>query len=198
MLTENEGKKAVQLARNTIDIYLGSGKIIDESKMDLPPIFNEKRGVFVTLTKNGMLRGCIGHPYPESPLKYAIIDSAIAAAIKDPRFPPLTIEELKHVEIEVTILTEPKKIKAAPKDIPSLIEIGKHGLIVKKGYRQGLLLPQVAPENNMDEIDFLSHTCLKAGLDPDAWLTGAEVYSFEGQIFSETEPNGEVIEKRFQ
>ena len=69
---------------------------------------------------------------------------------------------------------------------------------MKKGYRQGLLLPQVAPENDMDEIDFLSHTCLKAGLEPNAWHTGADVYSFEGQIFSETEPNGEVMEKHFE
>lgn len=198
MLTAIEGKIAVQLARDTIKTYFLTGNIMDGSETELPPIFNEKRGVFVTLEENGMLRGCIGHPYPESMLKYAITDSAISAAFRDPRFPPLNIGELDKVEIEVTILTPPERIKATPKDIPSRIEIGRHGLIVKKGYHQGLLLPQVAPENDMDEIDFLSHTCLKAGLEPDAWLMGAEVYSFEGQIFSETEPNGEVIVKNFK
>lgn len=198
MLTATEGKMAVQLARNTIKTYFLTGKMMDGSEAELPPIFNEKRGVFITLTENGMLRGCIGHPYPESTLKYAITDSAISAAFRDPRFPPLHIDELDKVEVEVTVLTPPERIKVAPGDIPSRIEIGRHGLIVKKGYRQGLLLPQVAPENDMDEIDFLSHTCLKAGLEPDAWLTGADVYSFEGQIFSETEPNGEVMEKHFE
>lgn len=198
MLTAIEGKIAVQLARDTIKTYFLTGNIMDGSETELPPIFNEKRGVFVTLTENGMLRGCIGHPYPESMLKYAITDSAISAAFRDPRFPPLNIGELDKVEVEVTILTPPERINATPKDIPSRIEIGRHGLIVKKGYHQGLLLPQVAPENDMNEIDFLSHTCLKAGLEPDAWLMGAEVYSFEGQIFSETEPNGEVAVKNFK
>ncbi len=198
MLTAIEGKIAVQLARDTIKTYFLTGNIMDGSETELPPIFNEKRGVFVTLTENGMLRGCIGHPYPESMLKYAITDSAISAAFRDPRFPPLNIGELDKVEVEVTILTPPERINATPKDIPSRIEIGRHGLIVKKGYHQGLLLPQVAPENDMNEIDFLSHTCLKAGLEPDAWLMGAEVYSFEGQIFSETEPNGEVTVKNFK
>ncbi|WP_298685859.1 TIGR00296 family protein [uncultured Methanomethylovorans sp.] len=198
MLTATEGKIAVQLARNTIKTYFLTGTMMDGSETELPKVFDEKRGVFVTLTENGMLRGCIGHPYPESTLKYAITDSAISAAFRDPRFPPLHIDELDKVEVEVTVLTPPERIKAAPKDLPSKIEVGRHGLIVKKGYRQGLLLPQVAPENDMDEIEFLGHTCLKAGLEPDAWLTGAEVYSFEGQIFSETEPNGEVIEKNFK
>lgn len=197
ILTENEGKIAVKLARDTIETYLKSGRTIDGSETVLPSVFNENRGVFVTLTKDELLRGCIGHPYPDSPLKYAITDSAISAAFRDPRFPPLHTDEMKRIVVEVTILTPPKRIEASPKELPSKIEIGRHGLIVKKGSHQGLLLPQVAPENDMDEIDFLSHTCLKAGLEYDAWLTGAEVYSFEGQIFAEKEPNGEVVEKHF-
>jgi uncharacterized protein len=198
MLTESEGIIAVQLARNTIEAYLRTGKMTDGSEMELPPIFDEKRGVFVTLTKDELLRGCIGHPYPDSPLKYAITDSAISAALRDPRFPPVRSDEMKRVVVEVTVLTPPERIEALPKDLPGKIEIGRHGLIVKKGYRQGLLLPQVAPENDMDEIDFLSHTCLKAGLEHDAWLTGAEVYCFEGQIFAEIEPKGDIIEKQFE
>ncbi|MDQ1275993.1 MAG: uncharacterized protein QG610_1568 [Euryarchaeota archaeon] len=199
MLTETEGRAAVKLARKTIEMFLSEGRLPGsrESGADLPPVFGENRGVFVTLTEQGLLRGCIGHPYPDSTLKDAILDSAISAATRDPRFPPVEKDELKNIVVEVTILTQPEKINAPPKELPDKVEIGKHGLIVKQGYCQGLLLPQVAPENNMDSIDFLSHTCMKAGLSPDAWVKGAEVYCFEGQIFKEKEPEGEVIEEKF-
>ena len=199
MLTETEGRAAVKLARKTIEIFLSKGKSPrpDASGVELSPVFEEYRGVFVTLTEGGLLRGCIGHPYPDSTLKEAILDSAISAATRDPRFPPVEEEELKNIVVEVTILTQPEKINASPKELPDKVEIGKHGLIVKQGYCQGLLLPQVAPENDMDSIDFLSHTCMKAGLSPDAWVKGAEVYCFEGQIFKEKEPDGEVIEEKF-
>lgn len=186
MLTLEEGKCAVKLARSAIENYLKEGKII-EPRADLPRVFSEKRGVFVTLNKNKELRGCIGYPYPSIPLKNAIIDSAISAATRDPRFPSVTKSELKNISLEVTVLTPPELIKCKPKEIPNNIKIGKHGLIVKKGLYQGLLLPQVAVEHGFDEMDFLSHTCMKAGLLPDAWLEGVEVYCFEGQIFEETE-----------
>jgi uncharacterized protein len=199
MLTESEGRAAVKLARKTIETFLSEGRLpsSQESGAGLQPVFGEYRGVFVTLTEQGLLRGCIGHPYPDSTLKGAILDSAISAATRDPRFPPVEEDELKNIAVEVTILTQPEKINASPKELPDKVEIGKHGLIVKQGYCQGLLLPQVAPENNMDSIDFLSHTCMKAGLSPDAWVKGAEVYCFEGQIFKEKEPEGEVIEEKF-
>jgi uncharacterized protein (TIGR00296 family) len=199
MLTETEGRAAVKLARKTIESLLSGGEFPKSQDLgiDLSPVFEEYRGVFVTLTEEGLLRGCIGHPYPDSTLEEAIMDSAISAATRDPRFPPVEEEELKNIVVEVTVLTQPEKINAAPKDLPDKVVIGKHGLIVKQGYYQGLLLPQVAPENNMDSIDFLSHTCMKAGLSPDAWVKGAEVYCFEGQIFKEKEPNGEVIEEKF-
>lgn len=199
MLTETEGRAAVKLARKTIETFLSKGRIpgLQEAGIELTPVFGENRGVFVTLTEEGLLRGCIGHPYPDSIMKEAIQDSAISAATRDPRFPPVEEEEMAIIVVEVTILTQPEKINVPPKDLPDNVEIGKHGLIVKQGYYQGLLLPQVAPENNMDPIDFLSHTCMKAGLSPDAWLRGAEVYRFEGQIFKEEEPGGEVIEEKF-
>jgi uncharacterized protein (TIGR00296 family) len=199
MLTETEGRAAVKLARKTIESFLSGGEFPKSQDLgiDLSLVFEEYRGVFVTLTEGGLLRGCIGHPYPDSTLEEAIMDSAISAATRDPRFPPVEEEELKNIVVEVTVLTQPEKINAAPKDLPDKVVIGKHGLIVKQGYYQGLLLPQVAPENNMDSIDFLSHTCMKAGLSPDAWVKGAEVYCFEGQIFKEKEPDGEVIEEKF-
>lgn len=197
MLTGIEGRAAVKLARKTIELFLSEERLPkpQELGLELSPVFGEKRGVFVTLTENGLLRGCIGHPFPDSTLEDAIMDSAISAATRDPRFPPVGKDELNYLIVEVTILTPPEKINAPPEELPERIEIGKHGLIVKQGYCQGLLLPQVAPEHNMDSIEFLGHTCLKAGLSPDAWLKGAEVSCFEGQIFKEKEPQGEVIEE---
>ncbi len=199
MLTDIEGRAAVKLARKTIESFLSEERLPEPQELgfELSTIFEEKRGVFVTLTENGLLRGCIGHPLPDSTLEDAIMDSAISAAVRDPRFPPVGEDELKDIVVEVTILTQPEKINARPEELPDRIEIGKHGLIVKQGYCQGLLLPQVAPENEMDSIEFLGHTCLKAGLSPDAWLKGAEVSCFEGQIFKEKEPRGEVIEEKF-
>jgi uncharacterized protein len=197
MLTDVEGRAAVKLARKTIESFLSEERLPEpqELSFELSPVFGEKRGVFVTLTENGLLRGCIGHPFPDSTLEDAIVDSAISAATRDPRFPPVGEDELDDLVVEVTILTPPEKINAPAEELPERIEIGKHGLIVKQGYCQGLLLPQVAPEHNMDSIEFLGHTCLKAGLSSDAWLKGAEVSCFEGQIFKEKEPQGEVIEE---
>ncbi len=197
MLTYTEGVAAVKLARKTIELFLSEERFPEphELGLDLPPIFGEKRGVFVTLTENELLRGCIGHPFPDSTLEDAIMDSAISAATRDPRFLPVGEDELDHLVIEVTILTLPEKINAPAEELPERIKIGKHGLIVKQGYCQGLLLPQVAPEHDMDSIEFLNHTCLKAGLSPDAWLKGAEVSCFEGQIFKEKESNGEIVEE---
>ncbi|MDR7664340.1 TIGR00296 family protein [Methanosarcina sp. Z-7115] len=199
MLTDIEGRTAVKLARKTIESFLSEERLSEPQELgfELSPVFGEKRGVFVTLTENGLLRGCIGHPFPDSILEEAIMDSAISAATRDPRFPPVGEDELDDIVVEVTVLTPPEKINAPPKELPNHVEIGRHGLIVKQGYCQGLLLPQVAPENNMDSIDFLNHTCLKAGLSPDAWLKGAEVSCFEGQIFKEKEPQGEVFEEKF-
>ncbi|HIE30775.1 MAG TPA: TIGR00296 family protein [Methanosarcinales archaeon] len=192
MLTMEEGTIAVRLARSAIVARL-SGESMEIG--GLPGIFEEKRGVFVTLHKNHDLRGCIGYPEPAMALSDAISDSAVSAALRDPRFPAVRSDEIAHIVIEVTVLTPPAKINANPQDLPKHIKIGKHGLIVRKGLYQGLLLPQVAEEWGFDAEEFLSQTCIKAGLFPDAWLTGAEVFSFEGQIFTETEPGGEVVER---
>ncbi len=191
LLSKSDGEKAVKLARKAIEVYLDTRKIIQDR---LDGVFAEKRGVFTTLTKHGELRGCIGFPYPMKRLDVAIIESAIAAAIDDPRFPPVRLSEMNEIIVEVTILTPPEKIDAKPKDLPNYVEIGRHGLIVKMGPFSGLLLPQVAVEYNFDPEEFLSQTCMKAGLPPDCWLTGAEIYRFEGQVFKEKEPRGEVIE----
>ncbi len=196
MLTKSEGEMAVRLARRAIQECLDNRKKIRPD--NLPPVFREKRGVFVTLNKRSEteeLRGCIGRPYPVMPLGEAIIASAANAALEDPRFDPVKKEELNDIVIEVTVLTVPKLIKAKSGDIPENIVVGRDGLIVATDRSQGLLLPQVAVEHGFDAVEFLSQTCMKAGLMPDAWLTGAKVYSFEGQIFEELEPGGEIREK---
>ncbi len=192
LLTLEEGRTAVRLARKAIETYLAERKVIRDR---LPGVFEQKRGVFTTLTKHGELRGCIGFPYPIKRLDEAIIESAIAAATEDPRFPPVTLEEMDEIIVEVTVLTPPEKINAKPIELPKHVEIGKHGLMVKRGFYSGLLLPQVAVEYGFDAEEFLSQTCMKAGLPPDCWLMeGTEVYRFEGQIFKEIEPRGEVVE----
>ena len=185
MLTEEEGEEGLKLARAAIEKYLReNGRL--KAHNDLPECFEEKRGVFVTLNKYGNLRGCIGYPYPVFKLKEAIIDAAISAAVSDPRFPSVTKEEFADITIELTILSTPQMLKVKPKDLPEQIEIGRHGLIVKKGIYQGLLLPQVATEYNWSAEEFLCQTCWKAGLPQDAWLDkDTEVSIFEGQIFKE-------------
>jgi len=200
MLSRSEGEMAVRLARSAIQECLGNNKKIKPD--NLPPVFREKRGVFVTLNKTPELiqgtkelRGCIGRPYPVMPLGEAIIASAVNEALEDPRFDPVEKEDLKDIVIEVTVLSVPKILKAKPRDIPEKIVVGRDGLIIVTERSQGLLLPQVAVEHGFDAVEFLCQTSMKAGLMPDAWLTGAKVYSFEGQIFEELEPGGEIREK---
>ncbi len=185
LLTAEQGKTLLSLARNAIKAHFdGSG-----APMPHAPVFKEKRGVFCTLkTPVDVLRGCIGHPYPDSPLAEALVDSAVSAAVRDPRFKPLAPEELEDIRIEVTVLTQPKKLDGPRKSYPSKIMIGTHGLIVSTRHTSGLLLPQVAVENGeWTPVEFLEATCWKAGLPPDAWKDDAtEVSTFEGQIFLET------------
>jgi len=116
----------------------------------------------------------------------------------DPRFPPLEIDELDRIIIEVTVLTKPEVIKVDdPKDYVEHIKIGRDGLIVEQGFYKGLLLPQVPVEQGWDKEEYLSHTCMKAGLMPDAWFDkSTKIYRFSGQIFTETVPDGEIKEKK--
>jgi uncharacterized protein (TIGR00296 family) len=196
MLTLEEGRLAVHLARQALTGYTEKKKIIEPQ--DLPPVFEEKRGVFVTLHEDEALRGCIGYPQPIMPLGKAIVDSAINACSCDPRFPCVLPDELKRIEVEVTILTRPEPYIEPKKKLPELVKIGRDGLIVTKGPFSGLLLPQVAPEWGFDPLEFLSQTCVKAGLPPDAWLDeDTEVQHFEAQIFAEVAPEREVFEKSF-
>ena len=196
MLTLDEGKMAVRLAREALTLYVEKKKNLEP--VGLPPVFDENRGVFVTLHEDGALRGCIGYPQPVMPLGRAIVDSAINAGTRDPRFPGIKSGEQKRIELEVTILTKPEPYREPKKLLPTLVRVGMDGLIISKGPFSGLLLPQVAMEWGFDSLEFLSQTCVKAGLPPDAWLDEeTEVQHFEAQIFAEVAPEREVFEKSF-
>jgi len=196
-VTDEEGRFLVQLARHSIATYLDEGKTLPVPS-NTPLSLRQKCGVFVTLnTVRGSakaLRGCIGYPQPLLPLAAATITSAINAATGDPRFPPLSQDELPRVIVEVSVLTPPELISVeTPRDYVSQIEVGKDGLIVERGVYRGLLLPQVPIEWGWDAEEFLANCCMKAGLYPDAWLTeGIALYKFSCVIARETSPRGEV------
>jgi len=139
-------------------------------------------GAFVTLKREGQLRGCIGTLECRRPLAEEIARVAVSAAREDPRFEPLRPAELDGLDVEVSVLGPLEEID--PRD-PGAIEIGRHGLVVEQGHRRGLLLPQVATEWGWDRDTFLSHTCIKAGLTADCWRHGARVYRFAAEVFGD-------------
>jgi uncharacterized protein len=197
-LSDQEGKFLIQLVRNTVTEYLKNGKILKPPK-DTPEKLNKQCGVFVTINSvrggEKELRGCIGYPYPTSPLVEAVIDSAINAATQDPRFEPMTTEELAKVVFEVSVLTPPEQVQVdKPKDYVDRIKVGEDGLIIERGYHKGLLLPQVPIEWGWCEEEFLCQCCMKAGLPPDSWLTkDAKISKFNAIIFDEQTPKGEIV-----
>ena len=183
MLTPEESRTAVRLARNAIEKAVGGERMVLPA---LPPIFGEKRGVFVTIKRGGNLRGCIGLPYPIKPLGEAIVEAAVSAALEDPRFPPVSRSELADLDLEVTVLTVPRPLECPPQERPACVEVGKHGLIVSGLGTGGLLLPQVPTEYGWTSREFLDQTCVKAGLRPGCWRRNdVAVQTFEGQIFDE-------------
>jgi len=199
-LTLEEGRFLVRLARKAVEEYLKNGKIMAVPK-DVSSKLMEHCGVFVTLNsfnqeKKG-LRGCIGFPYPTTPLTRAVIESAINSATQDPRFPPVSLDELNHIVFEVSVLTPPQLVKVdKPTDYPLKIKVGQDGLIVERSYYKGLLLPQVPIEWKWEEEQFLCQCCIKAGLSPDCWLLEeTKIYKFQAIIFEETAPKSEIVAK---
>lgn len=182
---EEDKRYLLKIAREAISYYLKyEEKYIVN---DVPEHLNKPLGVFVTLLKNGELRGCIGYPYPIVPLAQAVADNAINAAFFDPRFEPLSKDELNKIKIEITVLTLPEEIKYKnPEDLLNKIEIGRDGLIIEYGGYSGLLLPQVPVEYGWNKSEYLSHACLKAGLPGDIWKREKiKVKTFQGIIISE-------------
>ncbi len=195
-LTIADGKEFVKAARRSIEYFMHTGSPLKEA----PPKkkYSEKLGVFVSLHTypEHELRGCIGYPEPVAQLWSALLDSAVSAAFRDPRFPQLEAQELNKIVVEVSVLTKPELAEAKNRDeLPSKIKIGKDGLVVKMEHRKGLLLPQVAPEFGWSASEFLQHACLKAGLNPKAWCdSNCGVYKFQAQVFREKKPKGGVEE----
>ncbi len=196
MFSEEEGAIAVQSARSIVDSII-TGRGLPE--LELPPSFDEKGGIFTTLSTfpEGALRGCIGIPEPVMPLRDALVESAVSAATRDPRFPAVTSNELDRITVEVTLLTPPEPVGASsPEELLEMVRIGEHGLIAQRFGRRGLLLPQVPVEQGWDTKEFLEHTCWKAGLPMDSWKDPDTSFLwFTGQVFKETEPRGDVRPK---
>ena len=184
-LGHEEKVDLIRIARASMEAAV-RGETVPEFKASTP-LLGEKRGAFVTLTKEGQLRGCIGHIRGIEPLFSTVSKMAVAAALEDPRFNPVKPRELEHIEIEISVLTPFEKISD-----PSEVVVGTHGIYIEKGHNHGLLLPQVATDYKWDRYEFLDQTCRKAGLPAGAWREGATIYVFSAQIFNEGEVMGRV------
>lgn len=176
-MTEQERIEVLELARHSVEAAARG-----ESPPELASarILNSQGGAFVTLKINGRLRGCIGHFNGIGTLGETIRAMAREAALGDPRFMPLQPHELESITIEVSVLSPMTRI--SPDDVVP----GVHGLYIRRGSRAGTLLPQVASEENWERQQFLSHTCMKAGLPSDAWLDReTEIYAYTAEVFGE-------------
>ena len=177
-LNKEQQKRLLEIAKESLESYLKEGKIMKFEEDD--PLLNKRMGAFVTLKKHGELRGCIGVFEPDISLYQVVAETVISSAINDPRFMPVTKEELPLLEYEISVLSPLKKVDSY-KDV----EIGKHGVKIVKGSRGGVFLPQVATENNWGRDTFLSILCTqKAGLDADCWKDeDTDIYVFTAQVF---------------
>lgn len=181
MLTEAQKKELLSIARESLTYYLKNRKMKEFTTQD--KFLQEKQGAFVTLKNHGELRGCIGYIVGVEPLFQTVAEMAVNAGTRDTRFPPVTLKEIGDITFEITALSPFKKIDSVDE-----IQVGTHGLYIKKGLYSGLLLPQVATEYGWDRDTFLMHVCNKAGLPADAWKDDdAEIFVFSGDVFSEEE-----------
>jgi AmmeMemoRadiSam system protein A len=178
MTTEEERAALLRVARAAITAFVAG---LPEPPLESIAAPERRAGVFVSLHTRGDLRGCIGHVEADRPLAPTIARCAVAAASSDPRFPPISAAELADLRIELSILGPLEAIGGADE-----IEVGRHGLIVEKGWRRGLLLPQVAVQWQWDRETFAGQTCHKAGLPIDAWKNGAALWRFEAEVFDDS------------
>ncbi len=185
-INENNRKFLLELARKTIEKRKKSNILSNEEIAKLPEILKEKRGCFVTLNKNNNLRGCIGYILPIAPLFQAVIDNAYSAAFSDPRFPPVSENEVSNLHIEISVLTVPERVDYKDaNDLLNKLAPQKDGLIIKKGLYSATFLPQVW-EQLPGKEDFLGHLCMKAGLNPDEWKKGnLEIEIYKAEAFEE-------------
>jgi AmmeMemoRadiSam system protein B/AmmeMemoRadiSam system protein A len=180
-LSLEEKRQLMEIAKKSIDAAV-RGQKIPTFKVDAPVLL-EKRGAFVTLNKHNRLRGCIGYITAFKSLYLTVSEMAQAAALRDPRFPAVKPAELKDLEIDISVLTPIRECTNVEE-----IEVGKHGIIIERGHSSGLLLPQVATEQNWDRVTFLEHTCTKAGLPRNAWQEpGTVIKIFSADVFTEAD-----------
>jgi AmmeMemoRadiSam system protein A len=179
-LDDEERNFLLDLARSTITARLRDRPLPHPRPWEGPLL--EARGAFVTLKVEKRLRGCIGHVVGVIPLWEAVRENALAAAFRDPRFPPLDLQELHQIHIEISALTPLRT--ARPEDV----EVGRDGVLIEHGAARGLLLPQVASEYGWSREEFLDQTCRKAGLPPGSWKRDGVVISvFSAEVFGEDE-----------
>ncbi|MCF7873167.1 MAG: AmmeMemoRadiSam system protein B [Candidatus Omnitrophica bacterium] len=180
LLTKDQKNKLIQIVRKTLNQYIKEGTKYQPEVKDSE--LKKDMGVFVTLHKNSSLRGCIGSIIAKNPLYLGARDMAIAASTQDPRFPPVVESELDNIDIEISVLSPLEKI-----DNPDKIILGKHGVLVKKGFRSGVFLPQVADETGWNKNEFMNNLCVhKAGLEPACWKTGGcDIFIFSAEVFKE-------------
>lgn len=179
MLTEQESSILLSIAREAITCQTRGENYRPAPREE--KALNRRSGCFVTIKRQGRLRGCIGNFQSRQPLYREVAEMAMASASQDPRFASLQETELGDISLEITVLSPLEKIDAIER-----IEIGTHGIYIEKGFNRGVLLPQVAVEHGWDRTTFLQQTCIKAGLSGDAWqFPDAEIYIFSGLIISE-------------
>jgi AmmeMemoRadiSam system protein A len=178
LLTNKEQKELLRIARESIIAHV-SGGTPPAVESTLPGL-SVKSGCFVTIKKQGQLRGCIGNFVSDSPLYQLIQEMSISSATRDPRFYPMKTPDLDEFKLDISVLSPLKKISEVEE-----IVVGKHGIYIVKNSNRGVLLPQVATEYGWDRQTFLKHTCLKAGLPENAWQKECEIYIFTAQVFGE-------------
>jgi AmmeMemoRadiSam system protein A len=179
-LSETEQQCLLRLARQAIEAIVLDREFAQFNCPEGP--LTQQAGAFVTLHKSGRLRGCMGNIESPRPLHQTVRDCARSAALRDPRFDPVAAAEIPQLHIEISVLSPLEQAR------PEQIEVGRHGLIVSRGYQRGLLLPQVATKYHWDREKFLDETCVKAGLSAEAWRQGARIQVFTAQIFAEPTP----------
>lgn len=182
-LGDEERRALLRLARRALQATLDEPPEPPPETTALPVVLSRPGRAFVTLRHGEALRGCIGHVAPSRPLADVVWRMTLLAATEDPRFPPVAREELALLRIEISVLSEPVRLSAVD---PAYIEPGRDGVIVRRGRRQGLLLPQVATEQQWDAEALLAAVCRKAGLPDGAWrLPDCELYVFQADVFGE-------------
>ncbi len=197
LLSLEDGELLVRTARRAVEEYLASGRVVEPPSIG--GVLASRGMTFTTIRKVSggryELRGCIGYLSPVEPLIKNVVTTALAAALEDPRFAPLSVDELDEVVFEVSVLSTPEDLRSAGRERSREVVIGRDGLIAEYRVYKGVLLPEVPVEYCWDEETFLSETCVKAGMSPDCWLSErVRIKRFTARVFREESPRGPVVE----